>query len=345
MNQNFTLEQIFPTWYKGAESSITADLVNDRVTAIKKTLEITEIEFWLDIVRTALGIQVQQSSHITTFVKNFQESDINFPITSNNNIVKVLSQITLCALFDEKTDVSLTVSNSLIAAHFFESYTASKIPFYDEAVKFIMNYKEDEFDIKAYTDVLAEAEENIAEEPDELGITNNDVINLINVNNFLLSENIRVKQETNILWWLFGEYSSTFNDYFPNVGVSKMVVASALELHSLNNSETIPASSKHMIAKALIISNNYISKIDKLDLATVINSIPDTVIKQIVNIGHCEELTPILLAINLADQSEDNWPALFTKKIKLKGLDKKYMPSLLAYQLFCELRLVNSLNS
>lgn len=344
MNQKFTLEEIFPTWYRSVESPITTELVANRISAIKKTVVITDIEFWLDIVGTALGIKLEDSTHVNTFVKKFQTVDVNFPVTSNDNIVKVLAQITLCALFDKKSETSFIVGNAVSVANFLESYAASQIPFYSKAIDNISSYKEETLDLKSCTDEIAATEEYISEDTEGLTITNNDVLNLITLNNFLLTENFKVKQESNILWWLFGEYSSTFDDYFSNVEVPRMIVASALELHNLNDGKSVVTSSKHILVKALVLSNNNSAVMNEVDIPSVINMIPKEKIELLVNEGYCEELTPILLAFNLAKElGENKWQKPYLKRLKLKNLDKKYKPGLLAYQLFSELRLVKSL--
>lgn len=345
MNQKFTLEEIFPTWYRSVESTITAELVANRISAIKKILEITKIEFWLDIVRAALGIKVQNSTHINTFVKTFQTIDVNFPVTSNDNLVKVLAQITLCALFDKKNDTSFIVGNAISVANFFESYAISEIPFCSKAIDNISSFKEETFDITPYTDELSETGENIEEDLESLSITNNDVVNLIEVNKFLLKESLEIKQELNILWWLFGEFSSTFNDYFTNVGIPRMIVASALEINDLNESKYALISSKHILVKALLLSHSHGAVMNDVDIPSIINVIPKETIELLADKSSCEELTPILLAFNLAKEfGEKKWQGPYLKKLKLKKLDKKYKPGLLAYQLFCELRLVKFLN-
>jgi len=347
MNQTYNCTDLFPTWYKAIDPSVTADIVKKRIDAINIIIELNDSKLWLDIVKIAYGITDYDPINKTVFETKFKDNDISFPITSNNNIVKVLAEISLCFLFESGNILSQCISMAVINANFFEQYFASDIPFYLYANdKNIEKQSDENIEYNEIEGRLlekeSELEEEDEEEEDEI-MTKEDSLDLLKMVNFLNKENKKLKEETNVLWWLFGQHSSLNNAYFYDLGVPKMILASAQELFDLIIHTGYIHSAKHILSKALISSNNNKLKFKDISLSESIIAASPNIKQKLLSHGELGNLTPLLYGISLEKQFENPsiWKNAYNQKIGSGNIDKKFRPEEIAFQFYREIVFLN----
>lgn len=356
MNQNYKCVDFFPTWYKSIEPSPTAELVNKRLDGINAIIKLNDVDLWLDIVKIANGGNDYDETNAALLVSKFKNFDIAFPIISNDNIIKVLSQISLCFLFESGNRCSQCISMAVINSNFFEQNNTSEIPFCDFAVKKIVTKQfvekeeiaeiEEQLLLKVNVgEVIAESELNEEEEEEEITISTEESLNLIKMVNYLNKENKKIKEETNVLWWLFGEYSTLNKGYFYDISVSKMVTASAQELIDLSTNTGYLNSARHILSKVIIITNKNKSKLKEITVAeSILESSSETKERLILN-GDLGKLTPLLYSVSLSKQTDQTaiWKSICNQKVGSDNLDKKFMPDEIAFQFYKEIIFLNLL--
>jgi hypothetical protein len=348
MSKNYTCEDHFPTWYRTIELTLNQETLQKRISAINKIIEEENSELWLDIVKLAHGIAIGNPEHKELFVSIFKEFDLSFPIQSNDNIVKVLSQISLCFLFESTTDLRI-ISLAIINLNFFEQYSATDIPFYELARKVdAINEPDAIFNVNEAVENLKQKAEAIEEDVDgEETLESEDSLNLINLVTHISNENNRLKEESNVLWWLFTQYSTSNKAYFNEVGLSKMTASSPYELFEITSCSGFLISAKHILHKALIISNGNKVKLKELSILEVINDTLGKIKEEILLLGHLDEFTPFLHAISLEKSLGDVnlWKGAFNKKFGTGSCERKFKPEDLAFQFYTEMSFLKSFQS
>ncbi|MFQ6601889.1 GTPase-associated system all-helical protein GASH [Flavobacterium sp. C3NV] len=346
MSQNYTSKDHFPTWYKSIELALTKDILEKRLSSIEDLIEFEDIEFWLDVVRLAYGMDIKSVSNRSDFVDIFKEKDLTFPIQSNDNIVKVLAQISLCFLFESESSVGYKIGLAVINTNFFEQHPSTSVPFYIMARKHIEKEHFSNFaDLDEVANSLKEKENSFEDDEEEEEVLEyEDNVNLIKIVNYLNSENKKLKEETNILWWLFGQYSTSNKAYFSEVALPKMIFACAYELLQISEHSAYVASAKHLLHKVLIICNGNKPKLKNYSLFDSISAMSNDIKEKVIKLGHQEELTPFLYSLHLEQTlgDVDLWKGAFNKKLGKGLIDKSYNAEELAFQFYTEISFIKS---
>lgn len=346
MNQTYTCTDLFPTWYKSIDPQMTEEVINKRIDAIKNIIESVDTSLWFDVVRLSLGLPVQDQENRTNLVETFRVEDVSFPLTGNDNIIKVLSEITLCFLFESENEIADVVNLAVINSNFFGQFSNSPIPFAEYAAKRLvqpsqqMNLKitQIQTDLTERLDVFIEDEDEV--------IDNNDYIMLAKSINYLTQENKRLNEETNILWWLFGQYSFLNDQFFTDLGVNKMIITSAAELSDLSKGNKSLISAPQLLQRALVTSKTSTANLKDCTIIEAIDEVPPKVKAQIITkIGTVNELTPVLFALQLSNQFDEKglWTSAFNKQISNIDLKKKFKPQEIACQFYNEIMFLKSL--
>lgn len=361
MNQNYKCADFFPTWYKAVDPAPTNDLVKKRMNGINALIELDNINLWLDIVKIANGDKDYNAENVALLVKKFKDFDIAFPIISNENILKILSQISLCFLFESSNKCSHCVSMAVINSNFLEHNESSEIPYCKYAVqKNTLNYFSKKEDISEIEEKLLEKEielqdsheeeeeaEEEEEEEEKNSLSYQDSLNLIKMVNYLNKENKKIKEESNVLWWLFGEYSTINNSFFSDISVSKIVTIVAQELVDLTINTGYLSSARNILSKAIIIANKGKSKLKEISIAESILESSDETKNKLLSNGDLGLLTPLLFCVNLSKQSDQTeiWKSICNQKIGNGNLEKKYIPTEIAFQFYNEIVFLNLLTN
>jgi hypothetical protein len=347
MTHKHSATDLFPAWYKSIDPIISSGTVGFRIAAIDKLLENNKVDFWLDVIRLALGLPQQSSANTDSLIKEFKDADVNFPLTSNENIIKVLAQISLCFLFESSESTNrLLIAEAVNNVVFFGQFDATQAPFYEYAVEVIAEGEPDtdpdsKESLETLTTTLDKLQENVDDEEDEaIVLDDNDHIAIIKSIKYLTHQNDRLKEESNVLWWLFGSYSSINKAYFQDVPLKILTATAPKELISMSKDNKRFLSAKHILSKVMHIVESGGAENKNFSMSEIIAAVPgETKNSILAGLTTPSELTPCLFALLLSTQFEEAtvWNAAFNSKVQGASLDKKFAGVEIAYQLYNEL--------
>lgn len=324
-------------WHSKCDPSLTAEKNEFRIGAINLHLENEEKYFWLDVVRLHFGINVKNAENLAKFVQKFKDSDGTFPLTENEAIVKSLASISLCFLLeDDASSLKDIISLAILNTNFFEQYSVEKtIPVKQIAFDYITgsslndrNFDDEDFD---EIDGIENLETARTLSPDEQTAT----IKALKSSTQAIKS---LSEETNILWWIFGEYSKLLNKPFTELGSDTMVYIGAKELSDLLRFQTGIVNSKFLLAKCLNISNKGKS-LKNTSLLSVLRVLTEDQKKTILsNKEFLSETVPCLLALNksMEHDNEEDWSGTFKRIVNGGDIKKEVSPIELSAQIFNE---------
>jgi hypothetical protein len=377
---NYTAEDHFPTWYKSAKVASTNELIKARLEAINELVTNEDISFWQDVIRISVGFDPADTKTTSKFVKPFLEADTSFPVTNNENLLKVLAGCALCFKLeaedleaveesetkegneeeaeepdqedkeiDENTTTNVNTAISLCIANlnFLGQFKNDNIP----TAEYAQNY----LDKMPYYERLRNnlAGENELEQVSTklngpTALTNDDHRIILQSVQQLQRENVMQGEELNVLSWIFGEYSHLAGKFFQDAGPSLMAVCGALELQEKTATLHYLNSAKGFLHRILTISNSS-KKLAAVSLYDSINDLPaelkTSLAKQYKN--QLSELTPYLFAISKSTEFEagQDYTAPFKKLTKGGDLKKTYKPDVIATQVYNEIAFLKTVEN
>lgn len=342
-----TAKQRFADWYLSADLELTEDSQNKRIESIEELMKINDKLFWLDIIRIYLGIEVNDQENFDKFIGEFKNKDSIFPVSGFNNLHKTLAGILLCFRLEKPQEINKSISLAYLNSRFFGQFSSNlKIPVlaYCNASLKTWAIKERNIDLSERRTEIVDFGERMEEDTyvvdleDQTFVTNA-IIALVDKNRSLL-------EETNILWWLFGETSIILSEDFKKVGLPKICPIVARELFDLITFSVHPVRARNIVNKALILANSGKALSKDFTVFQTINSL--TIDERKIVLGNYKsdsEFLPCLTALfkSLTFAEGADWtPALGGK---LTGADFKKSMNLtsISYQILCELLLVKNL--
>lgn len=368
-----TAKELFPDWYFSADLTLSNDAIKSRISVIEDIVNKKQkLTFWNDLIKIYLGTKVTDDTNRTLFVNAFKADDVSFPLSNNENIIRVLAAITLCFKLDpnlveeedgaedietdaEETDepeeiesddieyyaLKEIISLGLLNSNFFEQYIVpSGIPVFEFA-KYTFDQiainEGDKLDekIEKLTKIEKEFEEDV-----NLDLSSDDMLTIIQSIKEVIESNKRLNEETNVMWWVFGEYSKTLKEYYSKIKTSQAILVAANELANITTLHSI-SPAKHFLKKIISITN-YENKGKKgTTILDVSNSLGEILKEKILkNIGGTlNEFTPCLLTIEKSmNYSEgEDWTTAYKKVSKGIDIKKQFTPEQLATQFYKEI--------
>jgi hypothetical protein len=345
---SYTAKDYFPDWYKVIEPKPDQEIINSRIAAIEKIITNKNKEFWLDVIRMHLGLIPKNSENKEKFIAEFRSTDGSFPITEsdNQNLVKVLASIVLCFKLEiEDKNLNFLISLAAINSNFLNQYNiTSKIPVLDKALNYSLHYTREERECD-FENELDEMDE-IVNDKEEL---DKDQINtMAQIIRSQIQAYKNLSEETNVLWWIFGEYSKICGDYFKNVGNFKMIIAGAKELSDIAEYSNGFQSAQPILHKALEKSENKKTDLKEISAFEVINTLTEDLKKKVINGSQdlISEFTPCLLALlkSIDFNKGEDWSNIYSKSSNGGDIKKKFKQDELSYQFYKELSFIKLLN-
>jgi len=330
----------FADWYRSAELHLTDEIQQKRFDAIETLMEIDDKAFWVDVVRIYLGIPVINPESSELFVKAFKDADAVFQISGNANHFKTLAGILLCFRLEVDSYMNTTISLAILNWSFLQQYSYDpNIPVLASAHEYLKVeiLRERDEDLESHVDHIDDLITSIdvptyALAATDFKITNNAVKALIAVNKNLL-------EETNILWWLFGETSVIFDDSFRNIGLPKFTLVAGREFFDLTTYTLGTLRHKAILSKSLFLSNSEKTINKQFSAYEVINKFTIAERKLILgDFAPQSEFTPVLTSLNnsLNFGTDTDW-SQSTKAILKDGNIKLNVPAIdLTAQVFRE---------
>ncbi len=316
-------------WMRPIEVSASTEANSHRDKAIKKICDSKDQIFWLNLLRTALGLPSNLKE--IDFIQQFKKLDDSVPLTNNEHLVKILASITICYKLESGDSdlnhwLSLAIINSQLIG---QLNPESHIP--------ILAYGQENLEaasISARNVDMGRLHKNISalrEEKEEESKKNpmkQIVLDLYNAN-------LRLMEETNILWWLYTGYSTLAKSPVEKIAPAIAPLYAALELKSLIHVPRVISNATQFFNKILGTSSQ-----NETSVYSAVNSLKEESKKTMVDSlpGTPDEFTPIAKALThaMGFSEGDDWSRSFKKQFH--GDVKKTVTNIsLSDQLFREL--------
>jgi len=350
---SYNAKDLFPDWYVTVDLNMDDKVIEKRLKAIRKIiLNKDNKDFWLDMVRLYLGIKPKDSNR-KEFVDEFKSEDSTFLLLNNDNIIKCLAAILLCFKIEKgRSDLNSLISLAVVNANFFGQFQVfENIDVLEYAEKYLSSYSSDEIstkhviseleEIKLKFETETETEENTEEtEEEEIILDNEDHLKIINIIEKLIKSNAKLAEETNVLWWIYGESSKLANDFFIKVGIQTMSLIAARELSDIIQAPIGATSANQLLDKVLLISNGNKVTMKKVSIPEVLENVSEDMKEKVLRgkKGILSELTPCLMAVCSSSGCAvgEDWIGKFKKSYYNPDIDKKLELSELSYQFYRE---------
>lgn len=151
----------------------------------------------------------------------------------------------------------------------------------------------------------------------------------------------RLEEQTQTQWWAIAGWSESAHMPYAKQGLEEAIVRSAVELANMTTSNLAGPIAAPALFNMVLTRDRKPAQLKKLLLKNVITSSPNGWRKSWIDL-HTNDpyarLTPIILAIGLATESNDepDWEAQFTRKLSI-NLATEMTPIEIATQIFREL--------
>lgn len=343
----------FPEWYKLASLDTPKGRLEERWNAVEsfgKSLSGQDIK---KLVLLQCGFNLDNDDMVNRFVDKIRETDETFTYHSNEFEMRVLAG----SLLGNQLDSSDKLKDTVLSAYLLHSlnFQAGKMKpllpqLADKAFQFICNNGQQQRDfneIKTPSETPnLDFEKDVTNDWKTIQSYFNQVKNGISLvlrrQNALmrdLDQKLKVQQEeTNILWWLYGEYSNILRKRFQEMKNTEMCFIVAKELFSLTQILPEPVSADGFLKKALKLCSG---DGEKISLKDIINKTDRDIrrqfIKEFSELDRGETL-PISFGFlkSLETESEDDWVSFFEKSTGIKAKSKLNI-SRFSYQFYQEL--------
>jgi hypothetical protein len=344
MNQN--PNERFAAWYNKIDPQPSPDLIEKRLLAVDKIIEIKDRNFWIDLVRGYFSLTHLQTGTNNELVTKFMDADPTFPLTKNEKLIETLTAITLVSKLlvkDQKLNdfIALLVVNNVLLR---KKPIDQHIPVVTAASNYLtqlassqpkLGFSAMDKQIQALDTKFSSMDSDSS----ELELDNKNCIQIISLLKNLRNNQKALAVELNVLWWLFGQFSMSLSKSFKALGITNMVLVGPFEMSDeildIQNLKAV----KPILQKALALTDkeHFSDPITVVDLLTKADP---AVLNMYLDLGDDDllELTPVLHAIRLSKGAQ---PGELLKRLKSadKHLDytKAIRPEELSSQLLNEL--------
>lgn len=308
----------FSEWFHAAKIELQGDVLQKRWAAVD-TFQVGRDEI-ISLTELFFGFFDGNDNFLATFRQAFQDTDSSFRMRGNNQELSVLAGATLVDAMErcsmELGDLAALALVSCAAQNLRPTPSVLDIP--ERAVKHLIRRSVNRGDLDP--DDKSEADENQAEVMQ------------------LRRDLDVIGEESNVLWWVFGETSRDTNKRWSECSVPQTALMAGKELADLTRIPPGPAA-----AAALLDRVVKYAKPKPPAQITVNDAIADVVLdwRQIFAKDRCPavlaNLRPVSQGIKMSVElaQDDAWVAALASSTKIQR-GGKIAPRLLAYQVFVE---------
>lgn len=364
----------FPDWYREANINPTSELVKVRGKGINKVISSITPKHTLELVRLLFSLQLHEEKFHETFCEKFRSVDSTFPMRNNEQELTILAGTTIAEIIAKQSELANLVALATICASFLPH--SSEPPIGDilsETKKYLL-IKSTELrgDIKQFSSNLPdfkindtinklktdfEANPNLP--PDQLREPlincllkiNDGVVRLTKVlneaNNNMDKTFALLSEETNILWWVFGEFSHDLDKRIADVPLPAACLVAGKELADLVKAIPGPLAANAFLDK--MIQHGRSELTGTISLKDAINQSPrewreNWMKNSIVDLT--KSLCPIHYAVktSLSTEGDTSWGSAYKKVIGIT-FSHKTNPLDFALQVYHESLLLNELQN
>jgi hypothetical protein len=138
----------------------------------------------------------------------------------------------------------------------------------------------------------------------------------------LAQRNADLREEVDMLWWLFGGWSNCFDLPFSEFNPGSVAVLAGIDLSDLSRTLIGPAAAPALLQKSLLLAKK--SKAAKTSLASVVDGLGRDMIPKLeisASVGTARDLTPVFTAFHNSQQIGPGaeWHAAFMRTTGLEA--------------------------
>lgn len=358
----------FPEWYQQVVLEPKKEELEMRWAGVEAVARDMDTQQALNVVRLFFGRPLKESDSIEWLADSFQEIDSNFPMRNNKHLLRVLSGVIIVHLIDERVGeiVDMVTLATLCAGC---QGARSDVPIPD-VVEYSQQYivtranRHRSLDRVSFEKAAGEQwnqllknfltawpNQNVEAVKEQVKAPFQKIAELINrmvdaIN--LLGEQIRFqKEESDILWWVFSEYSHDLEQPMANLDLAAACLVSGKELGDLIAVPPGPQYAKGFLDKMLRTIDPKLEK--PVKLCDAINASPRKWRENWVdneNFGKAPDFFPVHIAAikSLETTKKTAWYDAFETANGIKAR-KPFNPIDLAWQAYLEGLLIRFLHA
>jgi hypothetical protein len=226
------MHKYFANWYSVAKPEPKSEIVDNRWAAIENYTKSVDNPDAFELVRLFYARPVKQSTFIESFRNAFKETDSAFLMRDNDLEIRILAGATIANILDQKPSSKSDATALATVSGAYQSLRPQIL--LPDIVKYARDYLTKESlrvrEIENVPDLsitppisrdavktlktalggnsLDSSPESLTSLLEKLSNTVVDLAESVDQSNRTLLDNYKIQQEeTNILWWLFGEHS------------------------------------------------------------------------------------------------------------------------------------------
>lgn len=362
----------FADWYRLVDLQPQGETIEKRWQAIEQFCESVNAAQALELIRLFYERSAQDADFLEIFRSPFKSADVTFQMRDNTAELQVLAGATIVQLLEgDRYELADVVALGIVCTDYRGRRRNISIPeIVNRARQYLVSQSES---LRAPKEVPSFTKPDLqplfSEEQLLQPFSENNWIKVANQLHVLythynqtisqlaatteevtshLSDLQRLRQEeSNILWWLFAEYSRDLNQPMTKVGFPAVCIVAAKELAELTVVLPGPLPALAFLDKMLHTAKAKLP--DTTSLQAAVNASPRawrSQWMQRLKIADVEDLCPVLLAIkqSLETDGRDDWVPAFERAAGVKVAEA--IQSLdLTYQAYEENLLVRALAS
>lgn len=361
----------FANWYRPAAVEPRAETLENRWKAIEAFSEELKIGKALELVRLFFEMPLRNREFVGEYREAFKAADPAFLMKDNDFELRVLAGASIIELLENYERSSLTDATALAIACTLCQGMRSEVLNAD-VVEAARRYLSDESirvrqigNIPSVEGTIKETDKSFAElktavegntvaglkDPltavlKKLQLENKRIVDTANeaIGNLTLSLRIQ-REESNILWWLFGEYSRDLDRPFVGMNLPAVCLIAAKELADLTEFLPGPYASRGHLDGVLRLAENPLP--NSTAIRNAVSDVTPEWRETILDDAHLKEvndLCPVHYALRKVTESTDgaDWVAQFDKATGLKA-KKAIAPLDLSVQFYQERLLLRAI--
>jgi len=354
------MERIHPSfgdWYRAAKIAPDGELLKKRWEAVDN-FEINQ-GYAVDLVRLFFGVGQVSEKFLNEFRTAFQKTDAAFPMKHNDVELRVLAGAELVDSIETYTaSWGRYISLAIVCCSFRNARKTLVPDIVELAIRYLSEQSVARFkpvnegkpaDLgKTPQQQITEACEqgNIAGISAPLVVVMQELVRLRNGQSNMRQRIALQAEETDMLWWLFGEHSRDLGEHFGTLGIAPASLISGKELADLVTELPGPLAASTFLNRMLRVSKG--EPDTKVKLKDAVNTIPFDLRSKWFSADRWSEtvsdLCPVAqaLKLSLTSPKKTAWLPAFAESTRLSE-NIEMLPSDLAFHMYLEALLQKSI--
>lgn len=364
----------FPDWYREVHIEPTQELLKLRTKGIKKVISSINLQHALELVRLLFSLSLHEKDFCEIFCEKFRSVDSTFPLRDNEQELTILAGTTIAEIVATQNKFANLVALATVCASFLPHRSEPYIEdILSETKEYLLTKSAGlRGDIKQFSsnlpdlkinDTINKLETDFKATPNlPPGQLREPLINCLlkindavvqltkasnEANNNMDKAFALLSEETNILWWVFGEFSHDLDKRIVDVPFPAACLVAGKELADLVKTIPGPLAANAFIDKMIRHGRSEVP--EKISLKDAINQSSrewrkDWMKNSLVDLT--KSLCPIHYAVktSLSTDGEINWGSAYKKEVGI-AFSHKTNPLNFALQVYHESLLLNELQN